>query len=130
MRDVQSDSIQTVLRRLAANIAALLQTYAILAGQETRATVRDVATGVLFLAAAALLGGFALALTVVAAVLLLSLVLQPWEAALIVLAVAGLVMVLLIELGLGRLRRRRLQRVVEAFKEDLRWLRRALLERD
>ncbi len=130
MRDVRSDSLQTILQRLAANIVALLQTYAVLAGQETRATGRELAAGLLFLAVAALLGAFALAMTVVSAVLLLSLWVRPWEASLIVLGVTGLVMVLFIELGMGRLRRRRLQKVVEAFRKDLRWLRHELLERD
>lgn len=130
MRDVRSDSLQTILQRLAANIVALLQTYAVLAGQETRATGRELAAGLLFLAVAALLGAFALAMTVVSAVLLLSLWVRPWEASLIVLGVTGLVMVLFIELGMGRLRGRRLQKVVEAFRKDLRWLRHELLERD
>ena len=39
-------------------------------------------------------------------------------------------MVLFIEIGIGRLRRRRLQKVIDVFKEDLRWLRRELLEKD
>ena len=120
----------TILRRLAGNIAALLQTYALLAGAEARASVRDFLGGILFLAAAALLGALALGMAVVTAVLLLSLVLQPWEAAAAVFASTGIAMVLCTVIGLGRLRRRRLRRVVEAFREDLRWLRRQLLQSD
>lgn len=130
MREVQTDPTPTILRRLATNIVALLQTYALLAGVEVRATVRDFVTGMLFLAASALLAVLALTMIVVTAVLLLSLVLQPWEAAAVVFALAGIVMVLFIEIGLGRLRRRRLQKVIDAVKEDLRWLRRELLEKD
>jgi uncharacterized membrane protein YqjE len=130
MREAQTDSTPTILRRLATNIVALLQTYALLAGGEARSTVRDFVTGVLFLAAAALLALLALAMTVVTAVLLLSVVLQPWEAAAVVFALTGIVMVLCIEIGIVRLRRRRLQQVIDAFKEDLRWLRRELREKD
>jgi hypothetical protein len=129
-RAAPADSTPAILRRLLANIAALFQTYAALAGQEARATARDVVVGILFLGAAALLGILALTLVVVTAVLLLALVLRPWEAAAVVFALTGLVMVLFIELGIGRFRRRRLQQVGRAFREDLRWLRRELLERD
>ncbi len=130
MREVQTDPTPTILRRLATNIVALLQTYALLAGVEARATVRDFVTGLLFLAVSALLAVLALTMIVVTAVLLLSLVLQPWEAAAVIFALTGIVMVLLIEIGIGRLRRRRLQKVIDTFKEDLRWLRRKLLEKD
>ena len=130
MREVQTDPTPTILRRLATNIVALLQTYTLLAGVEARATVRDFVTGLLFLAVSALLAVLALAMIVVTAVLLLSLVLQPWEAAAVVFALTGIVMVLFIEIGIGRLRRRRLQKVIDVFKEDLRWLRRELLEKD
>ena len=130
MREVQTDPTPTILRRLATNIVALLQTYALLAGVEARAAVRDFVTGLLFLAVSALLAVLALAMIVATAVLLLSLVLQPWEAAAVVFALTGIVMVLFIEIGIGRLCRRRLQKVIDVFKEDLRWLRRELLEKD
>ena len=130
MREVQTDPTPTILRRLATNIVALLQTYTLLAGVEARAAVRDFVTGLLFLAVSALLAVLALTMVVATAVLLLSLVLQPWEAAAVVFALTGIVMVLFIEIGIGRLRRRRLQKVIDVFKEDLRWLRRELLEKD
>ncbi len=130
MRDVRTDSTPTILRRVASNVIALLQAYALLGGVEARATVRDFTTGLLFLASAALLAILALTMIVVTAVLLLAVVLQPWEAAAVVFALTGLVMVIFIEIGTRRLRRRRWQNVVDAFKEDLRWLRRELLEKD
>jgi len=125
-----NETTPTVLRRLMAHIVELFQTYATLAGQETRATGRDLARGVLLLGAALLLGALALVMAVVMAVLLLTLVLRPWEAAAVVFALTGLAMVLCIELGIGRFRRQRLQKVVEAFREDMRWLRSELLRRD
>ncbi|MDR7463130.1 MAG: phage holin family protein [Armatimonadota bacterium] len=130
MSEVGRESTSAILRRLAGNVAALLQTYALLTGAEARASIRDVMSGLLLRAVAGLLAVVALGLAVVTAVLLLSLVLQPWEAAAVVFASSGMVMVLCAGIGLARLRRRRLRKVVDAFKEDLRWLRRQLLESD
>lgn len=124
------EPIPTILRRLLSNIAALLQIYTVQAGQEARATVRDVVTGLVLLGVAALLGVLVLAMMVVTAVLALAAVLAPWQAAVIVLDVTALLMALAAAVGLARLRRRRLGRLAAAFKEDLRWLRRTLLESD
>jgi uncharacterized membrane protein YqjE len=130
MGDGRADATATILRRLAANLAAMAQTYALLAGQEARATVRDLTTGLLFLGLAAVLAVLVLAMMVVTAVLALAVVLQPWQAAVVVLDVTALITVVFLLMGLGRLRRRRLQKVVRAFKEDLQWLRTELLGND
>lgn len=130
MGDPATESIRTVVRRLASNIAAMLQTYALLAGQETRATVRDIATGVLFLGVAAVLGVLVLAMTVVVAVLALSVVLPPWLAAAVVLDLTAIIMVLLLLIARWRLRGRRLRKLAQALKEDLAWLRTELLGND
>ncbi len=130
MSEAGRESTSTILRRLAGNVAALVQAYTLLAGTEARASVRDFTSGMILLAAAGLLAVLALAMAVVTVVLLLSQVLQPWEAAAAVFALTGIFMVLCAGIALGRLRRRRLRRVVEAFKEDMRWLRRHLLESD
>ncbi len=130
MGDPATESIRTVVQRLASNIVTMLQTYALLAGQETRATVRDIATGVLFLGVAALLGVLVLAMTVVVAVLALSVVLPPWLAAAVVLDLTAIMMVLLLLIGQWRLRRRRLRKLAQALKGDLAWLRTELLGND
>lgn len=130
MGDPATESIRTVVRRLASNIAAMLQTYTLLAGQETRATVRDIATGVLFLGVAAVLGVLVLAMTVVVAVLALSVVLPPWLAAAVVLDLTAIIMVLLLLIARWRLRGRRLRKLAQALKEDLAWLRTELLGND
>ncbi|MBI3976130.1 MAG: phage holin family protein [Armatimonadetes bacterium] len=124
------EPIPTILRRLLSNVAALLQIYAVQAGEEARATVRDVVIGVMLLGVAAVLGVLVLAMMVVTAVLALAAVLAPWQAAVIVLDVTALLMALAAAIGLGRLRRRRLGILAAAFKEDLRWLRSTLLESD
>jgi hypothetical protein len=108
----------------------MLQTYALLAGQETRATVRDIATGLLFLGVAAVLGVLVLAMTVVVAVLALSVVLPPWLAAAVVLDLTAIIMVLLLLIARWRLRGRRLRKLAQALKEDLAWLRTELLGND
>ena len=51
-------------------------------------------------------------------------------AALVALGATLLLMALALAIGLGRFRRRRLSKLAAAFREDLRWLRRALLESD
>lgn len=130
MGDPATESIRAIVQRLASNIAAMLQTYALLAGQETRATVRDIATGVLFLGVAAVLGVLVLTMTVVVAVLALSVVLPPWLAAAVVLDLTAIIMVLLLLIARWRLRRLRLRKLAQALKEDLAWLRTELLGND
>lgn len=130
MGEIRTEATPVILRRLASNIAAMLQTYALLAGQETRATVRDITTGVLFLGVAAVLGVLVLAMTVVVAVLALSVVLPPWLAAAVVLDLTAIIMVLLLLIARWRLRGRRLRKLAQALKEDLAWLRTELLGND
>lgn len=125
-----TESTRTILRRLAGNVAAMLETYAGLAGQEARATVRDIAVGAALLGAAAVLGMLVLAMLVVTLVLVLATVMAPWLAALVVLGATVLLMALAVAIGLGRFRRRRLSKLVTAFREDVRWLRSTLLESD
>lgn len=125
-----TESTTTILRRLAGNVAAMLETYAGLAGQEARATVRDIAVGAALLGVAAVLGMLVLAMLVVTLVLVLATVMAPWLAALVVLGATVLLMALAAAIGLGRFRRRRLSKLVTAFREDVRWLRSTLLESD
>lgn len=130
MGEIRTEATPVILRRLASNIVTMLQTYALLAGQETRATVRDIATGLLFLGVAAVLGVLVLAMTVVVAVLALSVVLPPWLAAAVVLDLTAIIMVLLLLIARWRLRGRRLRKLAQALKEDLAWLRTELLGND
>ncbi|MGH2454097.1 MAG: phage holin family protein [bacterium] len=120
----------TILRRLAANVVAMFETYAGLAGREARATVRDMAIGVALLAAAAAFGVLVLTLLVLTVVLALATVVAPWLAALIMLGVTALAAAVCVAVGLGRMRRRRLSKLAAAVKEDLRWLRSTLFESD
>lgn len=128
--DRAPEPVSAILRRLAANVVAMLESYATLAGQEARATAKDIAIGVALLGASAVLGLLVLAMLIVTVVLALATVMAPWLAALIVLGATALAAAVAVMVGLSRFRRRRLGALAAAFKEDLRWLRRTLLESD
>lgn len=118
-----------VARRLATNLAALLQTYGALAGEEARAKARDLAVGALLLGSAAVGVVIGLVLAVTTVVLALATVLPAWLAALVVAAAVVGGTAILVLVALRRLRRPRLQQVVQAFREDVRWLRSELFGR-
>jgi uncharacterized membrane protein YqjE len=128
--DRAPEPVSAILRRLAANVVAMFESYATLAGQEARATARDIAIGVALLGASAILGVLVLAMLVLTLVLALATVVAPWLAALIVLSATALLAAVAVMIGLSRFRRRRLSTLAAAFREDLRWLRRTLLESD
>jgi Putative Actinobacterial Holin-X, holin superfamily III len=114
----------TIVRRLIGNIAALVQLYTLASGREARALGRSIALTAILIGAAALIGVYAVGLLLAAAVLALSLVMKPWAAALVVLALAVLMITLLLVIGVRRLlgRIRRLRGVITAFVGEVRWL--------
>jgi hypothetical protein len=125
----EAEGAGEVARRLATNLAAFLQTYGALAGEEARAKARDLAVGAMLLGVAAVGTVIILGLAVTTVVLALATVLPAWLAALVVAAVVAVGVVILVVVALRRLRRPRLQQVLQAFREDLRWLRSALFGR-
>jgi formate hydrogenlyase subunit 3/multisubunit Na+/H+ antiporter MnhD subunit len=121
-RDPSAESTGDLIRRLLADVAALLATY----GREIQAHLeglgRDVAAAALMVGAALILGIFALGVAVAALILVVSIWLPEWLAALIVLGVLIASIGVLILLGTRRVRRRRaLWRARVA--EEMRWLR-------
>lgn len=126
MQRSQSESTTTVVARLLSNIGAMLQTYALLTGEELRGTVRSLMKAVIAFAVAAVLSVLVLAMIIVTAVLALSTAMPPWLASLVVLAAALLIAGLLVLMGMRVFRRLRLRRLVTAFKEDMTWLRNEL----
>jgi hypothetical protein len=129
MQRTETESTTTILQRLLSNIGAMLQTYALLAGEELRGTVRAIMKGVIAFAVAAVLSILALVMTVVTVVLALSTAMPSWLASLIVLAATLLAVGLLVWFGIRRFRGLRLRRLVTAFKEDVAWLRNELTPR-
>ncbi len=111
-----------LIRRLLANIGALLRTYAQLTRDEGVATARQFLVGLALLGAAALVAVSIPGLALIAAVVLLSLAVPLWAAALIVLGAAVLVAGVLGILGLRRLRFARLAAVGRKIREDVQWL--------
>jgi hypothetical protein len=120
-----AEPVFTVLTRLVSNIAALVQIRILLGGQEARAYMKEIARGAVFIGVAALVSVYVIGLLLASAVLALSLVMKPWAATLAVLGATVVAGLLLFVVGVWRLRVRirRLRGVIEALKEDLRWLR-------
>ncbi len=116
-----------LIRRLVSNIGALLGVYAQLGRDEGVLVAKGFMIGLGLLGAAAVVAVTIPGLVVVAAIVLLSLVVQLWAAALIVLGATVLVTGILVVLGLRRLRWRRLATVGQKIREDLSWLRNELL---
>lgn len=122
MQRSQAESTTTIVTRLLSNLGAMLQTYALLAGEEMRHTFRSLMRAIFAFAVAAVLSGLVLAMIIVTAVLALSTTMPPWLASLVVLAAALLTVGLLVLIGIRGFRRLRLRRLVAAFKEDMTWL--------
>jgi hypothetical protein len=111
-----------VLRRLAADVAALLRLYGRALQDHSRGLVRDVAVAAALIGAALVLGVFALGLIVATLVLVLAVWMPAWAAALVVLGATGGIAVLIVVVGIGRVRRRRAAWAARV-AEEVRWLR-------
>ena len=116
-----------LIRRLVSNIGALFRVYAQLTRDEGVTVAKGFMIGFGLLGAAAVIAVTIPGLVVVAAIVLLSLVVQLWAAALIVLAATVLLTGILVALGLRRLQVRRLATIGQKIREDMRWLQNELL---
>lgn len=111
-----------ILRRLTADVAALLRLYARAFQDHARGLVRAVAVAAALIGAALVLGIFALGLIVATLVLVVAIWLPAWAAVLVVLgAVAGMSAVMVLA-GIRRVRGRRAA-WAERVAEEVRWLR-------
>jgi ABC-type multidrug transport system fused ATPase/permease subunit len=117
-----SEPTGELLRRLAADIAALARLYGRAIRDHARGLARDVAMAAAMIGAALALGLLALGLIVATLVLILDIWLPAWLAACIVLAVIALAMALLVFSGVRRVRRRRAAWAARV-EEEVRWLR-------
>ncbi len=113
--------------RLLGNALRMAQAYMVLIRRELGVASREILWELMLCAAAAVAAVYAAGLVLLTLVLAMSGVLKPWAAALIALGLTVLAMILLLFLGLRWLRLRRLGTLVRAVREDLRWLRTALL---
>ncbi|MDR7422267.1 MAG: phage holin family protein [Armatimonadota bacterium] len=111
-----------LLRRLAADLGALVRLYGRAVREHLQGMARDVATAVLMIGAALILGIFALGLAVALVVLVVAIWLPAWLATLVVLAALVIAMAVLVFVGVRRVRRRR-QAWAAKVAEEIRWLR-------
>jgi cytochrome c biogenesis protein CcdA len=111
-----------ILRRLLADVAALIQLYGRAVQEHVRGLARDAGLAAALIGAAAVLGIFALGLAVATVVLVAAIWLPAWLAALVVLAGIVLIMAGLVFAGLRRVRRRRAVWAAKV-EEEVRWLR-------
>jgi xanthine/uracil permease len=116
------EPIGEILRRLAADVAALVRLYGRALQGHAAAMARDAALAAAMIGAAAVLGVFALGLMVALLVLVLSIWLPPWLAALLILLGVVLAMAVLVLLGIRRVRRRSAAWAARV-EEEVRWLR-------
>ncbi len=111
-----------LIRRLIADLAALIALYGRALQEHARGLGRDVAMAALMLGAALLLGIFALGVLIAALILVMSILLPAWLAALVVLGAMLVAMGVLFWIGVRRVRRRRAAWTAQV-AEEMRWLR-------
>lgn len=111
-----------LVHRLIADLAALIALYGRALQDHARGLGRDVATAALMIGAALILGIFALGVLVATLILVMSILLPAWLAALIVLGVMLAAIGTLAWVGLRRVRRRRAVWAARV-AEEMRWLR-------
>ena len=117
-----AESTGDLLRRLAADVAALAQVYGGEVRDHYQGLAKDAARAALLIGAALALGFFALGLLVATLVLVVAIWVPGWLAALAVLGVLILVIALLVIGGVRRVRRRRAVWAARV-EEEVRWLR-------
>lgn len=117
-----------LVRRLIADLAALIALYGRALQDHARGLGRDVATAALMIGAALILGIFALGVVVATLILIAAIWLPAWLAALIVLGVMLAAIGTLVWIGARRVRRRRAVWAARV-AEEIRWLR-SLFPRD
>jgi len=116
------EPVGELVRRLIADVARLIQLYGAAVRDHLRGLGRDMATAALLIGAALVLGVFAMGVLVAGLVLVATLWLPGWLAALAVLGVMLAVMAILIWIGVRRVRRRRAAWTARV-AEEVRWLR-------
>jgi hypothetical protein len=118
----QPEPTGEILRRLMADLAALVAMYGRAIRDHAQGMVRDVGLAAALIGAALILGIFALGLMVALLVLVVAIWLPPWAAALVVLAGLSVLMGVLVLTGVSRVRRRRAAWAARV-EEEIRWLR-------
>lgn len=111
-----------LLRRLWADVAALVRLYGRALQDHSRGLARDVALAAALIGAALILGVFALGLVIATLVLVVAIWLPAWAAALVVLGATAGISAAMVFVGIRRVRRRRAAWAARV-AEEVRWLR-------
>lgn len=128
----EADTTGTIVRRLLSSLGLMVQTYLQAGARDVRLAVRDTIMAVVVLGIMIILGLYLIGLILTVAVLAIALVLPGWAAALIVFGAVVLVTGVLAIIMVVRLRRvfGRIRTTLQSAKEDVRWFRTRILRID
>jgi len=114
-------SIADVLGDIVDNLQEIIRAEVRLAKAELREEAARAKRGVVFLAAAALLGTMALGFFLLAAVYGLATVMPPWSAALIVAAAVAVIAAIMVSIGLKGFKDLGLPKTAATIQENVQW---------
>lgn len=122
----------TILARLLGNLRTMAQVYGLVAARDLRLAVRDTILAVVLFSTVLMFGLYLVGLAIAASVLALALIMPAWAATLVVLGGSTLVTGLMVLLMVVLMRRiaGRMRTIMQALKEDARWLRTRILRID
>ena len=126
MRAQSERSVPEVLQDIIGNVQEILRSEMQLAKAELKEEAAEATPPMMTMGVGVLLAAYAAGLLLLAAVLGLATIMAAWSAALLVGAVVAIVAVLLINAGLGRLKRINMksERLIASLQENMRWVKR------
>src|SRR5256885_530833 len=126
MRAQTERSVPEVLEDIIGNIQEILRSEVQLAKTELKEEAAEAATPIIKMGVGLVLGAYSVGLLLLAAVYALAKIMALWSAALLVGAVVAIFAVLLINVGLGGLKRINVkpERLIASLQENMRWVKR------
>jgi len=119
-------SVPEVLQDIIGNIQEILRSEVQLAKTELKEEAAEAAKPLITMGVGLVLGAYSVGLLLLAAVYALAKIMSMWSAALLVGAAVAIVAVLLINVGLGGLKRINVksERLIASLQENMRWVKR------
>jgi uncharacterized membrane protein YqjE len=126
MRAHSERSVPEVLQDIIGNVQEILRSEVQLAKTELKEEAAEAAAPMMTMGVGLLLGAYAVGLLLLAAVCGLAMVMAMWSAALLVGAMVAIIAVLLVNSGLGGLKRINVksERLIASLQENMRWAKR------
>jgi len=126
MRAQSERSVPEVLQDIIGNIQEILRSEVQLAKTELKEEAAEAAKPLITMGVGLVLGAYSVGLLLLAAVYALAKIMSMWSAALLVGAAVAIVAVLLINVGLGGLKRINVksERLIASLQENMRWVKR------